>query len=192
MEKQENNRSAKSKMIKKLAAKIIAMANEDIQMRRRYSKTGEWQTKTDKRNTKSMKQIVGKYGWPTVSLVGKKANLLAWLLVQHADLDPHFQAHCLILMKEIARKNPEDIDKSGIAYLTDRVKVNSGTSQLFGTQFYVKDGKMIPRPIRDIKGLEKRRTNFNLEPFEKNKQRMENNYKRYQKNAARSPIKKGA
>lgn len=191
--KPNNKHSINSSSIKKIAAEIIAMANEDIQMRRQYNKTGEWQTRTDKRNTKSMKQIVSEYGWPTVSLVGKKANLLAWLLIQHADLDPHFQAHCLNLMKKTARENPKDVDKSSIAYLTDRVKVNLGLKQLFGTQFYVKDGEIIPRPIWDLKNLKKRRANFNLEPFEKNKQRMVNNYRRHQKNTTKSlKSKKGA
>jgi hypothetical protein len=178
-----------TKILKEVAAKIIAMAHEDIKMRRHYSKTGKWQTKIDKHNTKSMKQIVSKYGWPTISLVGKKAGVLAWLLVQHADLDPDFQTHCLNLMKKTARENPNDVDKCNIAYLTDRVKVNSGLKQLFGTQFYVKDEKMIPRPIRDIKNLGKRRANFNLEPFEENKQRMENNYRKSQKNVERSAKK---
>jgi len=180
---------------KKLAAKLIAMANKDQKMRRQHDKTGEWQPGIDNRNTKNMKQIVSRYGWPTVSLVGKKANFSAWLLVQHADFDPHFQAYCLDLMKRAAQKNPKDMSKRNIAYLIDRVRVNRGAKQLLGTQFYIKGGEIIPRPIWNLKNLEKRRMHFDLEPFEKYKQRMKNSYKQYQKNMERissEQTKKGA
>jgi hypothetical protein len=44
--------------------------------------------------------------------------------------------------------------------------VNEGKKQLFGTQFY-KNKKCIfrPRPIRDMKNLDKRRKKYGLPPF---------------------------
>ena len=52
----------------------------------------------DQENTKWMQQIIEEHGWPTMKLVGKEAANDAWLLVQHADLDPKFQRRCWDLM----------------------------------------------------------------------------------------------
>src|SRR5262245_10057372 len=49
----------------------------------------------DEDNTKWLKGLVEKHGWPTNTLVGKDGANAAWLLVQHADQDPKFQRCCL-------------------------------------------------------------------------------------------------
>src|SRR5262245_16811487 len=59
----------------------------------------------DEANTARMKEIVEKYGWPGKSIVGADGAFAAWLLVQHADADPDFQAYCLELMKEAFESN---------------------------------------------------------------------------------------
>jgi hypothetical protein len=52
-----------------------------------------------------------------------------------------------------------------LACLEDRVRVNSGQSQLYGTQFTVTDDELEPRPIEDPDGLDIRRAAAGLEPF---------------------------
>jgi translation initiation factor 6 (eIF-6) len=93
--------------------------------------------------------------------VGKEASHLAWLIVQHADHDVEFQEKCLKLMKQKLKE--KKIDPIEVAYLTDRVRVNKGKKQIYGTQFYLnKNGKLIPRPIYDKKNLDKRRKKLDL------------------------------
>jgi hypothetical protein len=70
----------------------------------------------DERHTARLKEIVALTGWPTVSLVGPEAASAAWLLVQHADLDPAFQAHCLSLMKQLP---DTEVSRINLAYLED-------------------------------------------------------------------------
>ena len=70
---------------KSIAQELVQMAKIDQEMRmERIYKGTDWKESVDKANQKRIKQIVGKYGWPTISLVGKRASNAAWLIVQHA------------------------------------------------------------------------------------------------------------
>lgn len=138
---------------------ILQMAEEDQRMRNE----GPWDTTVDEQNTEQMKKVVKKIGWPTVSKVGLEASVRAWLLVQHADHDPEFQELCLQKMREA----PEgEVRPQDIAYLEDRVRVNTGRPTLYGTQFYIDEaGDFGPRPIEDKEGLDERRSAVGLGSF---------------------------
>ena len=107
-----------------------------------------------------MAQIVAEYGWPVRRMVGQDGNRAAWLLVQHADHDVAFQRHCLERMR--SHQAGEQVSSEDVAYLTDRVLVNEGKPQVYGTQFHVRDGKRQPRPISDPEEVEKRRAAMGL------------------------------
>jgi len=67
----------------------------------------------------------------------------------------------------------DKINKKMFAYLTDRILVNKKRKQIYGTQFYTnRRGQYIPRPIRDIKNLDKRRKAMSLGIFSKYKKIM--------------------
>ncbi len=118
-----------------------------------------------KSNTKKMKEIVVRYGWPTISLAGKEGSKNAWLIVQHAN-EVRFQKKCLALMQKAYEKNPKGIIPMHIAFLTDRILVNEQKPQKFGTQFYTnKKGEFIFWPVRDIRNVDKRRAAYGIEPF---------------------------
>ncbi len=155
-------------MNKSLQQKILRMVKQDQKMRM----SGKWNSKVDIKNTQEMKKIVSKYGWPDINLVGKKGSEGAWILVQHADLDVKFQEKCLKLIKE--KLKDKKVLSANYAYLKDRVNVNRKRPQVFGTQFYLnKNNKLVPRPIRDRKNLDKRRKKYGLESFSKYKKMME-------------------
>lgn len=149
-------------MVNKVIARIINnLAEKDQKVR----KKGVFDPILDQENTAVLKKIIKMYGWPTTNFVGKKASHFAWLLVQHADSDPKFQKHCLDLME----KNTVDW-----AYLTDRILINEGKPQIYGTQFYEDSNeKLIPRPIKNINTLEKRRKLVGLRTFKFYKKQME-------------------
>lgn len=162
-----------------IAKKIILMAEKDQSMREwSFNERGENDKELrvrklrelDSLNTVAMKEIIEKYGWPTISKVGEKASKMAWLLVQHADAETEFQKKCLALMRD----QPEgEVDKMDVAYLEDRVRVHDGKPQIYGTQFYT-DGKgnFGPRPIEDVNNLEQRRKEVGLGSFEEYKVQM--------------------
>lgn len=154
-------------MNKKLAEKINKMAESDQKMRRKVEAGGNWNHDIDKRNTREMKKIIRLHGWPVIELVGKKASNNAWLLVQHADHDKLFQKKVLKILNKIVIRSADSINKTNVAYLTDRILVAEGKKQEFGTQFYLnKKNQLIPRPIRDRKSVNKRRAEYNLDPLE--------------------------
>jgi hypothetical protein len=139
-----------------IAQEISKMCTSDQEMRERNLSSDDefWDESVDIANTKRMKEIVQKIGWPTISKVGTDASHDAWLLVQHADHDIEFQMNCLALMKEVPSG---DIDVLHIVYLEDRVRVNQGVGQLYGTQFTQEDERHIPRPIEDELHVDERR-----------------------------------
>lgn len=119
-------------------------------------------------NTTRLKEIIAEIGWPTTTLVGA-ASFKAWLLAQHSDHDLEFQKQCLELMKA----EPAGVLPENIAYLEDRVRVNEGRQQLYGTQFYTDDdGVFGPRPIEDPDRLEVRRKEAGMGPFSEYEKKM--------------------
>ncbi len=126
-----------------LAAEINGMAKED-EAASQFFLSGPTQDKEkraaelkklaeiDHRIAERMKWIVAKFGWPTPAMVGREASFNAWLLVQHATGDLPFQKLCLGLIEPLARSKV--IPGDNYAYLYDRVQVEDGKLQRFGTQ----------------------------------------------------------
>jgi hypothetical protein len=160
-----------------ISAELKAMADADQEMRRKQLEDPEfWIEGLDEKHAEKMKEIIREIGWPTASKVGSQGAEDAWLLAQHADHDPAFQEECLALMREV----PEgEIERSHLALLEDRVRVNRGQPQIYGTQFYDDaEGNYCPRPIEDPEHLEDRRKVLGLGPFEEYKNRLIAKYKK--------------
>lgn len=156
-----------------LASEINQMIEADQNMREKNLEDDSWDKELDKKNTERMKEIINEIGWPSVSKVGSEASADAWLLVQHADNDVEFQSHCLILMQELPSG---EVSPKNIAFLTDRVRVNQGQPQLYGTQFKQVDGKLIPKDIEDVERVDERRKTMGLDTLAENIKRMESKY----------------
>lgn len=178
----EGTNNPESIQYPEIAAEITVMRDADQAMRKRweeYNQLPEWPEEPeedknlDERNTARMKEIVEQIGWPTVSKVGKEAAGHAWLLVQHADGDVEFQQYCLDLMK---REPSDQVDMSDIAYLEDRVRVNTGRPQLYGTQFRWEGSSKPIQNIEDIENVDKRRAGVGLDTLAENLKRMQEKY----------------
>ncbi|WP_421764883.1 DUF6624 domain-containing protein [Ekhidna sp.] len=116
----------------------------------------------DRKNTARMREIISKYGWPTYDLVGKESSNAAWLIIQHADKNPLFQAKCLILLKaavDNGQSNPRNY-----AYLYDRVQVSKGEKQLYATQSSTNNGLTKGQfyPIEDESDIQIRREEMGI------------------------------
>ncbi|MBE1491382.1 DUF6624 domain-containing protein [Plantactinospora soyae] len=120
----------------------------------------------DTENTAWFMAVLDRHGWPRRSKVGPAASDAAWLLAQHADLDPDFQRRCLVLLEQAVRDC--EAQPSHLAYLTDRILTAEGTPQLYGTQFWYGpngDGPIQPLPIEDPERLDERRRSVGLGAF---------------------------
>jgi hypothetical protein len=162
-------------MNNRLAAQLMAMQTADQAMRNRaHGDISKWDVRLDKKHTKKLKEIVNRYGWPTVSLVGPSASNAAWLLVQHADHDIEFQEKCLLLMKSVSEG---EVRKPNIAYLEDRVRVARGEPQLYGTQFDQPGKNFGPKSVADKGNVDARRKSMGLGTLAEYKQQMLDYYK---------------
>jgi hypothetical protein len=122
----------------------------------------EWAL-VDHDNTRWLGQVLSARGWPGRALVGDDGAAAAWLLAQHADDDPAAQRVFLHALREAVAYG--EASPAHLAYLEDRVRVNAGQPQLYGTQFTVTGTDFGPRPIEDPDRLDERRAAAGLEPF---------------------------
>lgn len=143
-------------MNKKLRDELLSVQHEDQQVLQELVDSGELGTveyhprikEVYERNNARIKQIVEKYGWPGISLVGKEGAEAAWLIVQHAVLDTEFMGVCLELLGEAVRN--KEAEGMHFAYLQDRVLIMSGRPQIYGTQHDVdENGIAFPLPIEN-------------------------------------------
>ncbi|MCZ8528706.1 DUF6624 domain-containing protein [Alteromonas sp. PRIM-21] len=101
--------------------------------------------------SKRLQEIVEKFGWPTIEMVGKDASQAAWIIVQHADHDTQFQNNMLSMMRPLAIS--KEIDPGNYVYLYDRTH----TPQLYGTQGKCEGSTFKPFPIKEIEQINARR-----------------------------------
>jgi hypothetical protein len=177
--KQNTNTHQKKIKIDSVLVKILIKRNVEDQKYRglstssmsREAKDSLWriQKRIDLDNQQWLAEEINKNGWPGIYKTGETGDNMAWLIVQHADNDTSFQKKCLQLLKLALLNNETNIHN--IAYLEDRVRINTNRKQLYGTQFenVVKEGKTIDlvlKPTEDLICLNKRRSYMNLPPVE--------------------------
>lgn len=119
-----------------------------------------------------LKEIFNKHGFVGFDLVGEDGTRNFWLMVQHSDHNPDFQ-------KEVLEKMKIEVDNgnaipSNYGLLVDRVNLNTGQKQVFGTQvtYNLKTGQAYPKPLQDSLNVNKRRKSIGLEPIEEYLNRM--------------------
>lgn len=109
-------------------------------------------------------EILDEHGWPGWDLVGKEGSTAAWVVAQHADLDPDLQARALGLLRDAVAA--DDASHGDLAYLTDRVAAARGEPQTYGTQIRCDGKDAVPAtPIDDEAGVDRRRAEAGLDPL---------------------------
>jgi len=151
-----------------LAQKIIELKNVDLALRDRLIEKEELgigynqeMEKVHNRNAEELNKIMKKIGYPTIDKVGKEASEAAWLIIQHAIGKPNFMKKSLGLLIEAVENNKAS--KINMAYLSDRIAVFQGKSQLYGTQFdWDKNGLLSPQKFDDLQKVNQRRKSIGL------------------------------
>ena len=131
------------------------------------------------RNRKRLKAIFDEFGFPTKAMVGKDAMQGIFLMIQHADGDKEWQKSQLANIEQAVKKG--DMDGQSYAYLYDRIKINSGEKQRYGTQFSNVDPLTETVVLADTENLEDldiRRMEVGMMPIEMYKKFMLKNSKR--------------
>lgn len=121
----------------------------------------------DERNRNRLKEIFKENGFPNKKQVGKDAMQGIFFMIQHSGDDKDWQKSQLKNI-ELAVKNG-DMNGQSYAYLYDRIKINGGEKQLYGTQFANVDPvkKTVElADTEDLVNLDKRRREVGMMPIE--------------------------
>jgi len=136
-------------------------------------------TEVDFLHTEHLKAILVIHGWITITKFGKEADRQAWLLVQHADHDPDFQKHCVLLLQQLYPSG--ETDKKNYAYLYDRVALkfqDFGLKQRYGTQAKIADDQIELCPFEGSpEDVNQRRREMDFEPIEEYMETLKTFYK---------------
>lgn len=157
-----------------LRLELLAMYEQDQAIRNKQIEEGadkpdeallRRMNEIDSANTARMRVIVKKYGWPGPELVGIDGTEAAFTIVQHAEHT--FQREMLPLVEKAYRANK--LSGQSYALLFDRVLVENGQPQVYGTQarrFTEWNGhEPVLYPIKDEANVDKRRAEVGLEPL---------------------------
>lgn len=128
---------------------------------------------TDQINRDRLKEIIEELGFPTKKLVGKDAMQAVFIIIQHSDGDTEWQKQQLLNIKRAVKQG--DMDGQSYAYLYDRIKINGGEKQLYGTQFQNVDlinKKVELADTEDIENLDRRRMEVGMMPMQMYEQLM--------------------
>lgn len=118
--------------------------------------------RSDSARTARLKEIVARWGWPTPSRAGETAANGAFLVLQHSP-SLQFQRRLLPVLDTLARAG--ELSSQDVALLTDRTLKRQGLPQRYGTQFGVKDGRLVRYEIEDSARVDARRAAMGLPPM---------------------------
>jgi hypothetical protein len=116
-------------------------------------------------NQTRIQQIFDEHGFVGYDLAGKEGSGHFWLIVQHSDHNPVFQQSVLEKMKiEVEKQNA---DPSTYGLLVDRVNLNLGKKQVYGTQvdYNSETGQAFAKGLMDSLAVDERRRSIGLPPL---------------------------
>lgn len=130
---------------------------------KKWKQAVERQNALDNKNRQRLDEIVKEYGWPKKSVFGEEASGVAFLIVQHAELD--YQKKYLPLIKEAAAQ--KEARPSDLAMLEDRILTREGKKQIYGAQLRLNQKTQLMElyPIEDEENVDARRAAVGLEPL---------------------------
>ncbi|MCT4297138.1 hypothetical protein HZP23_07510 [Elizabethkingia anophelis] len=210
-------KAKKSKYNNDIRLKLLDVQNKDQSIRLIYQElkktytddsdlvksASEKMKKIDLESVDIVAKIIDKYGWLGKDKIGKEANETLFLGIQHID-DLVVQSKYLPAIKDAVKKG--NAEPWHLAFLTDRILMNQGKKQIYGTQKIItknpETSYIIPLenpekvdelrkeigldPLND--DLQEDGLSWNLEDYKKDLPRIE---KLYKERVEKLPINKG-
>lgn len=141
-----------------LRAELLAMMEADQAERR----SEPWEQWHDRERAARLAEVIDESGgWPDPARVGRDGVFVAWLIAQHADHDVAFQQRALALVRTAVAAGRAEA--RNLAYLEDRVLVNTGRPQLYGTQVTEVDGRLEAATLSEPDTVDERRAALGME-----------------------------
>ncbi|MFD3959165.1 DUF6624 domain-containing protein [Micromonospora tulbaghiae] len=120
--------------------------------------------KADADNALFLGEIVARHGWPGRSRIGEDGCRAAVAIAIHADQDRELQLRFLAALREAAQQG--EATPAQWAHAQDRLLVNSGQPQMYGTQWIYRpdgtSGRLELLPVADPDALDRRRAQVGL------------------------------
>ncbi|GAA0232307.1 DUF6624 domain-containing protein [Cryptosporangium japonicum] len=158
-----------AEQVRELAAELITMAAADTDATAYGLDTASpthqlaWRRLTTE-HADRLATLMARHGWPTAGLVGEEASRCAWKIAMHADRQLDVQRRALALLDEALAAG--EATPREVAMLRDRVLVNEGHPQIYGTQIAAVDnGRPVPWPVADPGRMEALRASVGLPSF---------------------------
>lgn len=152
-----------SKELQKITKRLEKLLKEDQDFQYKKYTKGEFRKQSEK-GVGYIKDLFKEYGYIDKTRFGGMGAVTAWLLVLHAHADH-------VPFKETYLKAMEEADdpsmRSKRALLVDRILVNKGKPQIYGSQLQDSDngGKEFAS-IEDITNIDDMRSSMNLAPLD--------------------------
>jgi hypothetical protein len=146
----------------------LRMQIEDIQKKSGYDSEEmreHWKKimTADSINLIKVRKILDERGWLGDSIIGEQGNQTLFLVIQHSDLKT--QEQYLPMMREAVKDG--NADPGSLALLEDRVALQQGKRQTYGSQIGQNDnGEYYVMPLEDPDNVDKRRAEVGLEPLQ--------------------------
>lgn len=159
--------------------------------------------KIDLESVDIVAKIIDKYGWLGKDKIGKEANETLFLGIQHID-DLVVQSKYLPAIKDAVKKG--NAEPWHLAFLTDRILMNQGKKQIYGTQKIITKNPETsyiiplenPEKVDELRkeigldllndDMQEDGLSWNLEDYKKDLPRIE---KLYKERVEKLPINKG-
>lgn len=112
----------------------------------------------DAENQKQVSAILDKYGWPGPDVIGTRGSKALFMVLQHANTK--MQEKYLPMMRAAVKLGKAK--GTSLAMLEDRVLMEKGKKQIYGSQLYTDATGIYVCPIEDVDNLDKRRAEIGL------------------------------
>jgi len=155
-----------------LRRELLAMREEDLRVRQELSDRGELGGAYVPRmeavhiaNAARLRELIVEHGWPAEDIAGEDGAKAAWFIAQHAVGEPEFQRQALALAQACAAEGR--VPAWHAAYLEDRIAMQEGRPQRFGTQWMDEpsDGRTRPWRLADPSRVDELRVSVGLGPL---------------------------
>jgi uncharacterized protein DUF6624 len=152
-----------------LLAELRKRADRDQQTRREWlahssnRALGEAVNRVDQGNVAWLRELMATRGLPTAAEVGEWGVHLTFLLLQHAGTAPELQQKALPIL--VQRYEAGELPAADLARLIDRILVEQGKPQRFGTQFDWLSGKFLLPDAARLTEIDANRRQLGLMPL---------------------------
>ena len=151
-------------LVADLTADLLRRRAEDQRVRRDLESGDDpsMMQRVDSDNTEFLRNLIGELGWIDAVRFGAEASDAAFLIVQHTS-DLRLMRTALPRIEQDVRAG--HINGQNYALLFDRLQLNLGYLQRYGSQIGVLDGEHLLMPCEDLARVDELRAELGMGPL---------------------------